>query len=62
MVADHRGLEPTAAPQLDDDAVQRGAHAARTPELRELDGLSEAPPHQLARRAEDPPVDQLVTH
>ena len=46
--------------ELDDDAVDRGGHAARAPELRELGGLGQAPPHQLAWRAEDPPVDQFV--
>ncbi len=59
-LADHQRLEAAAGPELDDDAVDRGGHPARTPEVRELGGLREAAPHQLARRMEDPSVDEFV--
>ncbi len=50
VIPDHQGLEPAACVKFDNDAVQRGGHAARTPELRELRGLGEAAPHQLPGR------------
>jgi hypothetical protein len=50
VLAEHQGLEPAADAQLDDDAVQRSSHPARGPELRELRGLGETPPHQLGIR------------
>jgi hypothetical protein len=37
-LAEHQGLEAAAGVEFDDDAVDRGDHAARTPEMRELGG------------------------
>lgn len=63
VLAEHQGLEPATGVEFDDDAVDRCGHAARAPETREVGGLGEAPPHKLARRAEDPPVDEpIVVH
>lgn len=60
VLAEHRGLEPAIGGEFDDDAVDRRGHAARAPEMREVGGFVEAAPHQLARPAEDPPVDEFV--
>ncbi|GGS71328.1 hypothetical protein GCM10010156_32810 [Planobispora rosea] len=60
LLAEHQGLEAATETEFDDDAVDRRGHAARASEMRKFGGLGQTPPHQLARCAQDPPVDEFV--